>query len=60
MRHHLLACLLVVSTIAHSLGNVIEYRTRRRSEVPSLTVDLGYEIYNGHYNTTTGLNEFKG
>jgi carboxylesterase type B len=26
----------------------------------SLTVDLGYEIYQGHYNATTDLNEYRG
>ena len=27
---------------------------------PSLTVDLGYEVYQGYYNTTSYLNEYKG
>lgn len=37
-----------------------EYDKRQSTNTSSLTVDLGYNVYQGYYNSTSQLNIFKG
>ncbi|KAI9728737.1 MAG: hypothetical protein M1828_002843 [Chrysothrix sp. TS-e1954] len=56
--------LFVSSTVAAPSLKAFEHVAKKRSspsnEAASLAIDLGYDVYQGVHNTTTGLNTWKG
>lgn len=62
----LLATLLALGSCGYSrprqdaYKNAYRFEKRATGNSTSLQVDLGYSVYNGYSNTTSGLNIWKG
>lgn len=58
----IVTCLLVASTLARPQGSDTNglAANERAVNVSSLEVDVGYEVYEGYYNASFGLNTWLG
>lgn len=61
MANVLAAVVAVIAAVRCVTANPVPAQLQqRRSANESVRVDLGYSVYEGYYNATAKLNEFKG